>query len=326
VVAYLLRRIVNYLILTVIATLLAYILASYTLNPAARYAGRNPPISQNSIHNILAGLGQDPNVPVVQRAITWFGNIILHGDFGLMYNNQPALHSIAVRSVISLQLLLVGTFLGAFLGVVLGVWGAVRQYRASDQIVTTLSFLVLATPTFVIGVLLMIVATRFNAAVGHQVISFTGQYTPGLSGFGPVFFDRISHLTLPTIALTMAGAAVYSRYQRSVMLDVLASDYIRTARSKGRRRNSAMVRHGVRVALIPMSTFFAYSFGLLVTGSTYLETVFSWHGMGELALTSITNHDINGTAAVVCYVAVLVLLASTFSEILYAALDPRVRV
>ena len=324
--AYLVRRIINYLILTIIATLLAYILASYTLNPEARYLGRNPPLSQNSIHNILAGLGQDPSVPVIQRALTWFGNIIFHGDFGMMYNNQPVLHSIIVRSGISLQLLIVGTILGAFLGVVLGVWGAVRQYRASDQIVTALSFLVLATPAFVLGILLMITATRFNAAVGHQVISFTGQYTPGLSGTGRILADRVSHLVLPSIALIMTGAASYSRYQRSVMLDVLASDFIRTARSKGRRRGSAMIRHGVRVALIPMSTFFAYNFGLLVTGSTFLETVFSWHGMGELALTSITNHDINGVSGSICYVAVLILIASTLSEVLYAALDPRVRV
>jgi peptide/nickel transport system permease protein len=326
VIAYLVRRVINYIILTVIATLLTYVLASYTLNPEARYQGRNPPMSPNSIHNILAALGQDPNVPVVKRAITWFGNIILHGDFGMLYNNQPVVNSIITRSGISLQLLLVGTFLGSFLGVVFGVWGAVRQYRLSDQVVTTLSFLVLSTPVFVLGVLLMIVATRFNAAVGHQVISFTGQYTPGISGVGPVVLDRISHLVLPTIALVMTGAASYSRYQRSVMLDVLASDFIRTARSKGRRRGSAMIRHGVRVALIPMSTFFAYNFGLLVTGSTFLETVFSWHGMGELALTSITQHDINGAAGSVCYVAILVLLASTLSEILYAALDPRVRV
>jgi peptide/nickel transport system permease protein len=141
-----------------------------------------------------------------------------------------------------------------------------------------------------------------------------------------VFVDRLSHLLLPTIALAALGAAEYSRYQRNAMLDVLSADYIRTARSKGRTRGSAMVRHGVRVALIPMSTYFAYSFGTLIAGSTFLELIFSWHGMGELALTSITQNDVNATAGSVFYLAILVLISSTLAEILYAALDPRVRI
>jgi peptide/nickel transport system permease protein len=110
------------------------------------------------------------------------------------------------------------------------------------------------------------------------------------------------------------------------MLDVLSADYIRTARSKGRTRGSAMVRHGVRVALIPMSTYFAYSFGTLIAGSTFLELVFSWNGMGKLFLTSITQNDINATAGSIFYLAILVLISSTLAELLYAALDPRVRV
>jgi peptide/nickel transport system permease protein len=109
------------------------------------------------------------------------------------------------------------------------------------------------------------------------------------------------------------------------MLDVLGADYIRTARAKGRTRNSALIRHGVRVALIPMSTFFAYSFGTLVTGSTLLEIIFSWHGMGEQAIQSIQQNDINGVAGATFFVAILILCSSTLSEVLYAALDPRVR-
>ncbi|WP_354002880.1 ABC transporter permease [Microbacterium elymi] len=125
--------------------------------------------------------------------------------------------------------------------------------------------------------------------------------------------------------LAIAGAASYSRYQRNTMLDVLGADYIRTARSKGRTRGSALVRHGVRIALIPMSTFFAYSFGTLVAGSAMLEIVFSWHGMGEMTIQSIQQNDINSVAGSTLFVAILILCSSTLSEILYAALDPRVR-
>jgi len=137
--------------------------------------------------------------------------------------------------------------------------------------------------------------------------------------------DRAVHLLLPTLALVLISAASYSRYQRSMMLDVLGADYIRTARAKGLPRTQALFRHGVRIALIPMSTFFAYSFGTLIAGSTMLEIVFSWRGMGQFQLNAVTQQDINAVAGSTLFVAVLVLLSSTLSEVLYAALDPRVR-
>ncbi|MCW2560379.1 MAG: peptide transporter permease [Mycobacterium sp.] len=325
-IVYLIRRFINYAILTMLATVVGYVLASLVLNPAARYYGRNPRPSDEVVGHALDRLGTNPNTPVLERTWDWLTGIFAHGTFGLEYNMDSVGHDMWIRSGVSLQLLLIGSILGAILGVTFGVWGAVRQYKLSDQVVTYVSYLVLATPVFVTGVLLMIVATSFNNAIGHQAIQFTGQYTPGLSGTWNIVQDRFSHLLLPTIALTALGAAEYSRYQRNAMLDVLSADYIRTARSKGRTRNSAMIRHGVRVALIPMSTYFAYSFGTLIAGSTFLELVFSWQGMGKLALTSILQNDINATAGSVFYLAVLVLISSTLAEVLYAALDPRVRV
>ncbi|WP_120337645.1 ABC transporter permease [Cryobacterium soli] len=323
---YTLRRFVNYFILSAIATCLAYVIASLALDPAAKYYGRNPQPSAQVVENILNGLGVNPDVPVLERLWHWIVTLVTQGSLGETVGGRSVVAEIVTRSGVSLQLLLLGSILGAILGVVLGVWGAVKQYSLSDQAVTYGSYLVFATPTFVIGVLLMIGATMLNGAVGQQLITFTGSYSAGLTGsWWDLLVDRGVHLLLPTIALVLTGAASYSRYQRSVMLDVLASDYIRTARSKGRSRNSALVRHGVRVALIPMSTFFAYSFGTLVSGSIMLEIVFSFHGMGEFTLQAITQSDINAVAGSTLFLAVLVLFSSTLSEILYAALDPRVR-
>ena len=228
------------------------------------------------------------------------------------------------RAGISLRLLLIGALLGALLGVNLGVWGAVRQYKASDQIISYASFILISTPTFVGGLLLMIVATQLNRLLGFQLIRFSGAYSPGYEGFGAVV-DIGIHLLLPTIALMLFGAAGYSRYQRAVMLDVLGSDFIRTARAKGATRNHALIKHGVRVALIPMSTYFAYQFGTLIAGSTFLEIIFSWAGMGQFGIQAVQSSDINAMAGVVCFTSVLVLFSSTLSEVLYAALDPRVR-
>jgi peptide/nickel transport system permease protein len=324
-IVYLVRRILNYAILTAVVSSLAYVLASLTLNPVNALESRHPRPPQHVIDNKLDLLGANPDVPLYERTWTWFTNIF-HGDLGYTVSNHPVTDQLITRAGVSLQLLLIGSIIGAILGVVLGVWGAVRQYRASDQIVTYASYLVFATPTFVLGILLMILATNFNNAIGTQLIVFSGQFSADApTDFWGNLGDRISHLLLPTIVLILAAGASYSRYQRNAMLDVLGADYIRTARAKGRTRTSALVRHGVRVALIPMSTFFAYSFGTLIAGATLLELVFSWHGMGEQAVQSIQQSDINSIAGATLFVSVLILCSSTLSEVLYAALDPRVR-
>lgn len=322
---YIIRRAINYIILTLVASSLAYMLASIGLNPVWQLESRRPRPPQSSIDQLLNSWGVNPDVPLIQRMWTWLTNVF-QGDLGLTVSNHPVVDQLFVRAGVSLQLLLVGSVLGAVIGVILGVWGAVRQYRVSDQIVTTLSYIVFATPVFVMAILLMIVATDVNTLLGVQLINFSGQYSANApTDFWGAFGDRVGHALLPTLVLTIAGAASYSRYQRNAMLDVLGSDYIRTARAKGHTRGAALVRHGVRIALIPMSTFFAYSFGTLVAGSAMLEIVFSWHGMGELAIQSIQQNDINAVAGSTLFVAVLILCSSTLAEILYAALDPRVR-
>lgn len=326
---YLLRRLVNYTILTALATVLAYVLASSFFFPRKKYLSRNPPPPEESIDRILDAHNANDKVPVLERTGRWLSEMVtqpFHQKLGLDMSNNWVVDQIIARSGVSLRLLLLGSILAAVLGVTLGVWGAVRQYKASDQIVSYLSFVLISTPTFVGGVILMILATRFNGLIGTQAIRFTGAYTPGINGFFPRLLDMGSHLLLPTIALTLFGAAGYSRYQRSIMLDVLGSDFIRTARAKGATRSRALIKHGVRVALIPMSTYFAYSFGTLVAGATFLEIVFSWAGMGQYGIQAVQQSDVNALAGNVLFTAILLLFSSMLSEVLYAALDPRVRV
>lgn len=326
---YILRRFVNYLVLTVIATVFSYIAASLFFYPRRRYLGINPPIPEESVDGILSAYGVNDKDPVLLRTWWWIERIIfepLSQKLGQDLQGNWVINEIVGRAGTSLRLLLLGALLAALLGVTLGVWGAVRQYKASDQIVSYASFILISTPTFVGGVILMILATNFNQLLGFQMIRFTGSYTPGITGFFPQLWDGVVHLLLPTIALMLFGAAGYSRYQRSLMLDVLGSDFIRTARAKGATRNHALVKHGVRVALIPMSTYFAYSFGTLVAGSAFLEIIFSWEGMGKYGIVAVQTSDVNALAGNVCFTAILLLFSSTLSEVLYAALDPRVRV
>lgn len=324
---YLARRFIMSAFLTVLATTLAYVAASSFMDPAKRYLGRNPPTDPASIARELEALGVNPQRPVLERTWIWLTNIFTHGSLNNDFNNQPVTQAMFQRAGTSLKLLLVGTFLAALIGVTLGVWGAVKQYKASDQIVTYASYIFISTPAYVLGILLMIFATWLNNSVfGTQVIRFSGEYTPRITGFWPRLWDGAMHLLLPTITLTLLGASSYSRYQRSIMLDVLGSDYIRTARAKGATRSHALIKHGVRVALIPMSTYFAYSFGTMLTGATFTEIVFSWNGMGQYGINAVTQSDINALVGTVAFAAICILFSSMLSEILYAALDPRVRV
>lgn len=323
---FLLRRLLNSLILVAIATSIAYILAGLTLNPRANYEGRAKPPPPAVVDQRLDEANINDKVPVLERYAHWVSGLA-HGDFGLTWDGDSVNEDLGRRIGVSLRLLTIGTILGALLGVMVGAYGAIRQYKLSDHVGTFLSFVILSAPVFVIAVLLEILAIRFNHWTGSQFFQYTGESTPGLEGgFFAHFGDRVQHLIVPTVTLILLEAALFSRYQRNAMLDVLGSDYVRTAQAKGLRRRRALLKHALRTALIPSATLFAYSFGLVLVGSVFVEKIFGWHGMGELLVDSIQKNDINSVAAVSCFTAVLVLVAGLLSDVFYALLDPRIRV
>ena len=185
----------------------------------------------------------------------------------------------------------------------------------------------ISTPVFVLANLLILAALRVNTVLGVQLFEYTGETSPdAVGGVWNQFVDRVQHLMLPTFTLALAYAAGYSRYQRFAMLDVLGQDFIRTARAKGLSRRRALFKHGLRTALIPMATLFAYSVAGLLTGSVFVEKIFGWHGMGEWALQGYATQDVNIVAVITLFSGVLILAAGLLSDVIYAALDPRVRV
>lgn len=323
---FLLRRLANSLVLVVLATSLAYLLAAAALDPRGNFAGRNPRPPERVVDAQLSQLNLNDKTPLLTRYKRWAGDII-KGDFGKTWDSNSVNKEMTRRIGVSLRLLLIATILGGLLGVMAGAWGAIRQYRFSDHAITIASFTILSIPIFVLAVVLEILAVGVNNAVGHQIFEYTGEKTPGLEGDFLVHLgDRLKHLVLPSITLILTEIAIYSRYQRSAMLDVLGSDFVRTAQAKGLRRRTALVKHALRTALIPTATLFAYSFGLLLVGATFTEKIFGWHGMGEWFVDSVTQQDVNAVAGISCFAAVLVLVAGLLSDIAYAILDPRIRV
>lgn len=256
----------------------------------------------------------------------WLGGVF-HGDFGKTVTDHNVSDELLPRVGVSLRLFLVGVTVGVVLGVILGVVSAIRQYKISDYATTVFSFVILSTPVFVIGPLLKTGALQVNDWIGSEYLKFTGETTPGFDGsWLAALGDRLRYLIVPTLTIALQQIAYYSRYQRSAMLDVLGSDFLRTASAKGLTRRRVLFKHGLRTALIPMATLFAFGFGLLIVGGTFTEKIFTWHGMGEWLITGVNSQDANIVATVTLFVAVLVLISGWLSDVLYAALDPRVRV
>ncbi|GAA0911598.1 ABC transporter permease [Nonomuraea longicatena] len=323
---FLVRRVLNYVVLVAVASSLAYMLAAVALDPRSNYADRTPPPPPAVVDAQLSALNLNDKTPLIQRYATWAAGV-LHGDFGRSVTGASVNDDIQRRIGVTFRLVMLGLICGSLVGVIVGAYAAVKQYGWFDRLSSALSFVVLAIPVVVLATMLIIVGTWANDNVfGFKLFLVSGEYSVGLqAGFWGSLLDRLQHLILPTISLSLALIATFSRYQRNMMLDVLDADFIRTARAKGLSRRAALTRHALRTALVPVVTYFAFTFGTLLTGATFTEKIFGWHGLGEQLINSIFTNDVNTVAAIAFLAAVAILLASLAADLMHAALDPRVR-
>jgi glutathione transport system permease protein len=322
---FLVRRLFYLIVLVVVATAATYFLAAAALNPRSNFEGRNPPPPPEVVDARLDELNLNDKRPIMERFGRWVDGVV-HSDMGQTVDGGSVNAEMGRRIGVSLRLLLIGSLLGTFVGIGAGAYSAVRQYGFADHSMTLVSFVILSIPTVVLSVFLANAGTSFNNGISYRVVYNTGEYTPGLEDWSAAGLqDRIQHLILPSLVLILQGFAFYSRYQRNSMLDVLGSDFVRTAQAKGLRRSKALIKHALRTALIPMGTFFAYQFALIFIGSIFVEKIFTWHGMGEWFVQSIQKNDVNATAAIGMFVAILVLIAGFLSDVVTVVLDPRIR-
>ncbi|WP_188188225.1 ABC transporter permease [Nonomuraea sp. SYSU D8015] len=323
---FLVRRLLDYAVLVAVAASLAYLLAATALDPRSNYAGRTPKPPPAVVDAQLTALNLNDNTPLLQRYATWAAGV-LRGDFGKSVTGAPVNEDLKRRMGVTFRLVVLGAVCGSLLGVLAGALAAVRQYGWFDRLSTGLSFAALAVPVVVLANILILLAVWANEHVfGRQVLLVSGEYSDGLdAGFWGQVVDRLQHLILPTISLSIGLIAVFSRYQRNMMLDVLGADFLRTALAKGLSRRKALLKHALRTALIPVVTYFAFMFGALLMGATFTEKIFGWHGLGEQLINSIFTNDVNTVAAISFLAAVAVLCASLAADLLHAALDPRVR-
>jgi len=310
----------------VVATNLTYFLANLFLDPRANYLQLRPPRTPEQIARSLAQYHLDPNTPLLQRWWDWISGIVLRWDWGYSPIGESVNTQIAFRVGVSAQLVVFSLVLSTSIGIALGVYTASRQYRFADRFHQGLSIITLNIPIVVASLVVVLLAIVLNQSLGSTLLYVAGAQSPTISGFWPTVVDRIQHLVLPTISLTMISYAGYHLLQRSLLLDNINSDYVRMARAKGLTRQVAIRRHGLRTSLIPVATSIAFAIPALFTGAVLTETIFAWQGMGQYFIQTISKNDVHGAVAVAAFGALMTAVGAILADIAVVVLDPRVRV
>jgi peptide/nickel transport system permease protein len=324
---YTVRRLLASVLVLLASSALVFVLVATTVDPLAQYRTRQPPPSPEFFAQKRAELGLDK--PIFQRYWEWLTGVV-HGDFGNNIAGNPVGPTLFTRLGVTARMVLAATVLSIVLAIIVGVYTAVRKDKPADYIATVISYMLIALPVFWFAVLLKeFVAIRFNDLVGSQVLFTQGEESPGLSLYAhgwELWKDRLSHLILPTLALTGITYAAWSRFQRASMLDVMSSEYMRFARAKGVPWRRVLVKHGLRNALIPLTTVVAIGVGAIFGGAVLTETVFNWNGMGRyLTQEGLGQSDLNVVLGWLIVTAFFVVLFNLIADLLYAVLDPRIR-
>lgn len=268
----------------------------------------------NNVDALRESLGL--NDPLIVQYFQWLGNC-LHGDFGYSFDGSAIASTIAVRMPYTFELAGYSLVLSAIIGIGIGIISAIRQNGIIDYIGRVLAVLGQAVPQFLVGIILI------------QIFAIKLGWFPSGNRVSPdatsAFMDAFTHLFLPVLTLTIGMVAVLMRYARNTMLDVLNSDYIKTARSKGIPEWKVYLKHGFRNAMKPVLVILVFRIPMLVGGSVVIESVFSYPGIGLTMTNAITSGDYPVVLVTTLIIAAVMLICSFMVDVCNALLDPRVR-
>jgi peptide/nickel transport system permease protein len=283
---------------------------------------QNPHITPADIARLKHNLGLDR--PLYVRYWFWLWQVI-HGDFGWSTSNaEPVLPAIAQRIPATLLLMGCSFLVALVIGMSAGIFSAVLPYSVWDYTITAFAFFGQSMPVFWLALMLQLglAVNGIPLPAGYMIrLPSAGISTYETFNFG----DRVEHLVLPVITLAFLSLALYARFTRSSMLEVLSADYIRTAAAKGLPFRTILLKHGLKNGLIPIVTIIAISIPSLIAGAVVTETIFAWPGMGRLFIEALQQSDIALLMGYLCIVAVMVVFCNLFADVAYAWLDPRVK-
>jgi peptide/nickel transport system permease protein len=317
---YIARRVLYSIPVLFFASFFSFIFVSYAANPLVSLRA-NPRLTQTALN--LAIHQNHLDQPVLVRYFYWVEAIFTQKLGKSLITLKPIWPDITRTMGHTAQLIIISETLAIVVGVAVGIYSAIRQYSPFDYTFTTVSFLGFAMPVFWLALVLQILFVDFYNHWHVRVV-----YTSGLNTIpgGPAWsIDRLQHLALPVITLFVVSFALYSRYMRASMLDVINSDYVRTARAKGVRERRVVMGHVFRNALIPITTVAALNIGGLLGGAIVTETVFTLDGMGHYFVLALGQGDTYEVMAYLMVTAVIIILFNLIADIAYGFLDPRIR-
>ena len=318
-------------VLFCVSVLVFLIMRVFSPDPSIIVLGQHATMEKIAAWRHQMGLDQS----IVSQYLSYM-NGVLHGDFCLRYfTNAPVTNELLARLPATIELAVLAIIIAAFFGIILGVLSAVRKNTWIDGLTMTTALVGVSMPVFWLGMLLIIVFSGYFHLLpsGGRIDTLmrpmggTGFYLWDTLSIGDfeAFFNALEHAVLPAVTLAGYSMAIITRMTRSSMLDVLHQDYIRTARAKGLSSFTVIGRHAFRNALLPIVTVIGLQFGSLLSGAVLTETVFAWPGIGAYSVESILRSDFPVIQAVVLIVATVFVCMNLLVDLLYAALDPRVK-
>jgi len=319
---YVVRRTLQAIPLLILISMILYVILNNAPGgPLAPYL-QNPHITPADIERLKHNLGLDR--PIWYRYLVWLGQV-LHGDFGYSTSNsEPVFQAILERLPATLELMGASFILSVVIGIAAGIFSAVRPYSFGDYFITTLAFFGQSMPVFWFALMLQLLFAVHGIPLpfGYEI------QTPSAGIASSDTFDlgdRLAHLVLPTIVLSLLSLALYSRFMRSSLLEVMKTDYMRTAAAKGLDFRTILFKHGLKNALIPVVTILALSLPGVLGGAIVTETIFAWPGAGRMFYNALQQSDIALMMGYLLILAFFVVFSNLLADVLYAWLDPRVK-
>jgi len=317
---FVLRRLVQAVIVMLTVAFIAFMLFQYVGDPVTNILGQDATPEQRQ--QLRADLGLDRPFPV--QFVRFVGQAV-QGEFGLSLRQGRKVSSlIAERLPATLELSLTAALIALVVGIPMGVYAALRRGTFLSQVMMTISLVGVSLPTFLIGILLILlfaVTLKWLPSFGRGEVTALSAWSTGL-----LTLDGWKHLVLPSITLAVFQLTLIMRLVRSEMLEVLRADYIKFARARGLSNRAVYFGHALKNTLVPVITITGLQLGSLIAFAIITETVFQWPGMGLLFIQAVTFADIPVMAAYLCLIALIFVVINLVVDLLYFAVDPRLRV
>ena len=319
---YIVRRLLYSIPVLVAASFLIFTFTVTTSDPLSSLKEiRN--VNQNALALITKEKHLDD--PVIVRYGYWVKDAVTNKFGTTIIGDRPIWDDLKRVIPNTLQLVIISEIIAILLAVAIGVYSALRQYSPFDYAATSFSFLGLAIPVFWLALILQVVFTNIFLKWDVRIF-YTAQLSSIDPGHGLHFLvDRAQHLVLPVIVLVTGQVAIYSRFMRTSMLEVINSDYIRTARAKGLAERRTIMKHAFRNALIPLTTLVGINLGALIGGAVITETIFALDGMGLYFINALNDGDPYPLMAWLMITSVMIVIGNLLADIAYGFLDPRIR-